>query len=335
MKVKPLITVIVPVYNAEHTIEKCVNSIIKQTYSNLQIILVNDGSKDKSIELCKKIQKNDDRILVIDKENEGVSNTRNKGIDMATGEYIIFVDSDDFIENNMIEILYNNIQGYDFCTCNYYVIKNNKKKEKSDIESYEINSGETNEYIEKMQKDMLFNSPVNKIYKTEIIKQNNIRFEENICVGEDYLFNIEYIRCVKKARYISEALYNYTIKNGTLSRKYIDRFIDIEMKMVRKIKEIYEEKSFDMTYIYNQYMELLKSNIYNLQIGEKSKTATKEFIKEYIKELEKDRIINKETRSKLKKENKMIFIMIEKRNIELLFQYFKIRYIAKRLVKRY
>jgi len=334
MEVKSLISVIVPVYNAENTIEQCVNSIIKQTYLNLEIILVNDGSKDKSIEICQKLQKEDNRIIVIDKENEGVSKTRNKGIDIAQGEYITFVDSDDYIENNMIEILYNNIQNYDLCTCNYYAIKNNKKTIKSNIESYTIEEGQVNEYIEKMQKEMLFYNPVNKIFKAKIIKENNIRFEHNIHVGEDYLFNIEYLKYVKKAKYISQPLYNYIIQNGTLSQKYIERFIPLEMKIVRNVKEIYEERAFDMTYIYNQYMELLKSNIYNLQIGQKSRKEIKKFIEEYIQELEKDKIIKKEIKSKLSKENKILYKMLLNNKINYLVKYFEIRFILKELIKR-
>ena len=330
---KSLISVVVPVYNAENTIEQCVNSIMRQTYSNLEIILVNDGSKDKSIEFCRKLQKEDNRIIVINKENEGVSKTRNRGLDIAKGEYIVFVDSDDFIENNMIEIMYNNIQNYDMCTCNYYAIKNNKKIIKANIESYTIEDGKINEYIEKMQKEMLFYNPVNKIFKASIIKENNIRFEYNIHVGEDYLFNIEYIKYVKRAKYISQPLYNYIIQRGTLSQKYIERSIPLEMKIVRNIKEIYEDRSFDMTYIYNQYMELLKSNIYNLQIGKKNGKEIKKFIEEYRRELEKDKIIKKEIKNKLSKENKILYLIILKNKINYLVEYFKIRFILKKIIK--
>ena len=108
MKKLPLITVIVPAYNAEATIERCINSIIKQTYNNLEVIIVNDGSTDNTQTVCENMAKKDTRINVINKENEKVSKTRNRGIEEATGDYIVFVDSDDYIQNNMIiKLLYN------------------------------------------------------------------------------------------------------------------------------------------------------------------------------------------------------------------------------------
>ena len=107
---KPLISVVVPVYNVEKYLEQCVNSIINQTYDNLEIILVNDGSKDKSPYLCDELAKKDSRISVIHKENGGPAETRNVGTEKASGEYIAFVDSDDWIHPKYIEILYNNLK---------------------------------------------------------------------------------------------------------------------------------------------------------------------------------------------------------------------------------
>ena len=99
------VSIIVPIYNAEKWLEKCINSIIKQLYHNIEILLVNDGSTDKSLEICQKFAKKDNRIIIIDKPNEGVSKSRNIGIEKATGEYIKFVDSDDWLEENTCEEL--------------------------------------------------------------------------------------------------------------------------------------------------------------------------------------------------------------------------------------
>ena len=97
------ISIIVPMYNAEKWLEKCVNSIIEQSYSNIEILLINDGSTDKTLEICKKIEKIDNRVRVIDKKNEGVSKTRNLGLENATGKYIKFVDSDDWLEKMLVK----------------------------------------------------------------------------------------------------------------------------------------------------------------------------------------------------------------------------------------
>ena len=104
------ISIIVPVYNTEKYLSKCLNSLIKQTYKDIEIIVVNDGSKDKSLEIAKKFAKQDNRIKVFNKENGGLSSARNFGIEKASGEYIGFVDSDDYIKENMFEILYNMIK---------------------------------------------------------------------------------------------------------------------------------------------------------------------------------------------------------------------------------
>ena len=118
------ISVIVPVYNVEKYLDKCVESIVNQTYKNLEIILVDDGSTDSCPEICDEWAKKDNRIKVIHKPNGGLSSARNAGMDSMTGSYIQFVDSDDYIKSNMIEVMYGNIikGDYDVCVCNYSFI---------------------------------------------------------------------------------------------------------------------------------------------------------------------------------------------------------------------
>ena len=122
-----LITIVVPVYNVEEYLEKCVNSIICQTYKNLEIILVDDGSKDSSSEICDKLAKKDERIVVIHKQNGGLSSARNTGIDIAKGKYIGFIDSDDYIDEKMFELLYTAIisNNADMSVCNYSWVNEN------------------------------------------------------------------------------------------------------------------------------------------------------------------------------------------------------------------
>lgn len=122
------ISIIVPVYNTEKYLSKCLNSLIKQTYKDIEIIVVNDGSKDKSLEIAKKIAKQDNRIKVFNKENGGLSSARNFGIEKASGEYIGFVDSDDYIKENMFEILYNMIKEANakIAICGWYLVEDNQ-----------------------------------------------------------------------------------------------------------------------------------------------------------------------------------------------------------------
>ena len=132
-----LISIIIPVYNVEKYLRKCLDSIINQTYKKLEIILIDDGSTDNSGKICEEYAKKDDRIIVIHKENAGVSSARNRGIELANGKYIGFIDSDDWIEENMYETLYQNLLQFDvdISMCNYSIIRNHKKTfHKHDLE---------------------------------------------------------------------------------------------------------------------------------------------------------------------------------------------------------
>ena len=127
---KKLVTVVVPIYNVERYLEKCLTSIILQTYKNLEVILVNDGSTDNSLNICKEFEKEDSRIRIISQENKGLSVARNVGIENAKGEYIAFVDSDDFISCKFIENLYNESirNNSDIVCCDFYYVNELEKK---------------------------------------------------------------------------------------------------------------------------------------------------------------------------------------------------------------
>lgn len=328
-----LITIIIPIYNAEKSIEKCVNSIIKQKYRNIEILLINDGSKDKSLDICKILKSRDNRIILIDKENEKVSKTRNRGIQEAKGKYIMFVDSDDYINEDMVKEMAKGIEEFDICTCNYNYVDNNKEIVRSKLSSF--STDENNRYIEILQRDLLFNPLWNKIYKTKIIKENNIKFEPNIQVGEDYLFNIDYMKHIQNANYISDPMYNYVIQYNSLSKRFVERSIKEEMKIPRNLKKYYEEQKYNMQYVYNQYIEILKSNILNLMVGEKDRNEIKKLIGEYIYEIKKDGIDKEKIDSLLTTENKFLYKALMKNKINYIYKYFKIRnLIKKKLLRR-
>ncbi len=176
-----MVSVIVPVYNAEKYINKCVDSILNQTYKDFELILIDDGSNDNSLELIKKYAVKDSRISLFSHENKGVSYTRNLGLDLAKGDYIMFIDSDDWIESDMLEVLIQNIEksNADISCCQY------DKNLRTDISSFEIWSREKflSEFI--MHKK-INGSLVNKLIKREAI--SNIRFNDSIKYGEDALF---------------------------------------------------------------------------------------------------------------------------------------------------
>lgn len=197
-KGNPLVSIIVPVYNAEKYLGECLDSIINQTYTNLEIMLVDDGSKDKSGEICDQYAKKDNRIKVYHKPNSGVSKTRNYGLDHCTGEWVAFVDSDDYIEKDYIEhyleqdLTHFNVGGHNSFRGKLDSIKRVTFKEKR---SYDLNH----------ELNMLDVTPASaeiniiyhicsKLYNNIILQEHHIRFPENMILAEDCCFNIEYLK---------------------------------------------------------------------------------------------------------------------------------------------
>lgn len=237
------ISIIIPIYNVEKYLDYCLKSIIEQTYKNLEIILINDGSTDNSLEICYKYKKIDKRIILIDNKNHGVSYSRNKGIDVATGKYIVFVDSDDTIDKNYIFELVNANKDnfYDIVMVNFkdVFIKNDEKKVEYNNINVNLLSGRFFDdyyYIKSIVR-----SPWGKLFKRDIIEKNNIKFPVEISLGEDYVFNMQYYRFVKHYRYVNKHLYNYFHRNRKcLSKGYTIDSFDKQIEIIKKQKEFFK-----------------------------------------------------------------------------------------------
>ena len=229
-----MISVIVPIYNVQNYIEKCLKSISNQTYKNIEIILVNDASTDNSLKICKKIQEQDARIKIIDlKINKGVSNARNVGLENAIGKYICFIDSDDYIEKDMIENMVKNIEktDSDISICNFK--KNIKEKNNSNyLETYN-----KEELLKKIMGRKFFQGFVwNKLYKRDIIEKYGLNFKEDIFICEDLLFNCEYISKINKGVFDGKKLYNYVQRKDSA---YNGEFKESWMSILKAYKYIY------------------------------------------------------------------------------------------------
>lgn len=207
------ISVIVPVYNREKFIDRCVESIIRQTYKNLEIILVDDGSTDNSGTICDAWAKKDNRIKVFHKENGGVSSARNLGLDNSTGEYIAFVDSDDslFSDAYMTAVRYMEEYNLDLLAFGVKTIWPERDSEtKLDIELFSQDDWEKNGA--QFLKALVGGGVVwNKLYKKDIISENNLRFDTKISMGEDTRFNISYLEYADRIKCIPRVLYNFYI----------------------------------------------------------------------------------------------------------------------------
>lgn len=214
-----LISVIVPVYNAERWIKKCIFSILRQTYHNIEIILVDDGSKDKSLTICKNFAKTDTRIRIISKENGGVSSARNAGLLSAKGEYITFVDSDDFLASNAIGVMAKVIEQSkaDFCVGQIIYLSPVGNVHQNRVKNRVCKRIDMSEFCDFL--DGMDTGPCGKLFKRSVIKQNNIMFDESVHMGEDTIFFYDYLRaCNVIASVDGDVYYINGLMETSLSR---------------------------------------------------------------------------------------------------------------------
>lgn len=222
------ITIVIPCYNVSKYIEKCIDSIVNTKVKDIEIILINDGSTDDTLNKLNFLKKQykDLDLLIIDQENKGLSETRNVGVEIAKGEYLVFIDSDDWVEESYLDILFKQIQkGYDAVFVSYNRAYENKKEHRilnlnGDYEPQFIKRRLLGLYKEELKDPSQSDSMVTiwgKIYRTKIVKQNNLKFvsTKEIGTAEDLVFNLEYIQWAKKISIIDKPLYNYRKENLT------------------------------------------------------------------------------------------------------------------------
>lgn len=249
------ISVIVPAYNEETRIKKCINSILSQTFKNFELIIINDGSTDNTDLIVKQYLKKDKRIKYINSLNEGQGAARNKGILKAEGEYITFVDSDDTIENNMLELMYNEIllKRVDVVICDLYKVSENTNR-KFIFKNYKKYSN--NDKINFM---LSHPGPVARLYKKELFTKNEIYFPEKI-IYED-LGTIPFIAMVSnKISYLEIPLYNYIVReNSTMNQKKFSKKFDDIFKIMDVYNNIYSESEYKAEIEYLNIEHLLYS----------------------------------------------------------------------------
>jgi len=244
-----VISVIVPIYKTEKYLKRCIESIINQTYTDMEILLVNDGSPDNCGSICDEYSEKDDRIKVIHKENGGVSSARNVGLDMAEGEYISFVDSDDFIKSNMIEVLMSNMLSTqsDLVICNYEnLYENNRVKIRSDYENRVFESIYEFEklFVYYYYKAGIIDGPCNKLYKSVMCG----RFDEKLHNGEDGFFILEYLKKCNRISVINNVLYTYQhINPESATMKYKDNYFEI-CELILSITEDFCIENFSSSF---------------------------------------------------------------------------------------
>ncbi|WP_343290497.1 glycosyltransferase family 2 protein [Turicibacter bilis] len=247
------ISIIVPVYNAEKYLDQCIQSILNQTHTNIELILVNDGSKDLSEEICLSYEKLDDRVKFINQSNSGVSVARNSGIDYASGTYIGFVDSDDWIHPQMYEILYARTKEHraDLAMCNYTRISNyGIRKDALEFDSYGFlekkKMYETIIYpmigssMENLSAAPVMGSNWRCLYKADVIKNHSIKFKK-ITIAEDMLFHLTYMLKIQNVYVEKEVLYYYRYNNESATLSFIPNLWETLILQLNEVEKILEE----------------------------------------------------------------------------------------------
>lgn len=249
-----LVSVVIPIYNAEKYLRECLNSILNQTISNIEVICIDDGSNDKSVDICKEYIKKDNRVRLLTQENSGPSIARNRGIEEATGEWISFVDADDWLEKNMFEKLISVSEDSDIVICNHY--KNMpKSKEKVHIKLGEgkqiwnkerINI-ELRKFLCKGIKEykpyLTVGAPWARIYRLSLIKEYNVTFPVSVRRTEDGIFNMNIFERCKKIIYLNEPLYHYRVLADSLCHKMssnIIKYTEADVEEVKKFARTYK-----------------------------------------------------------------------------------------------
>lgn len=245
------ISVIIPIYNVEKFLDRCVSSVVNQTLRDIEIILVDDGSPDRCPQMCDEWAKQDSRIKVIHKNNAGLGYARNSGIDVASGEYITFLDSDDYVELDTYKTAYDEASSkkLDICYfqyCRFY--DNGKKIDKRNIRKKDYYFGR--DEVDMFLLDMIGPRPCEKIdikhsmsacmgiYRAQIIKDRGIRFvSEKEIASEDLLFHIDLLPYVSKIGCLPDIFYNYYVNQHSITTTYSDAKRERMLKLLDVVKE--------------------------------------------------------------------------------------------------
>lgn len=274
-KIMAKVSIIVPIYNVEKYLDRCIKSLINQTLYDIEIVLVNDGSTDSSKKIAEKYSKIDNRIVLINKENEGGSIARNTGLNLATGEYIMFLDSDDYYEPNCVEESFLKIvnDGSDV------VVFGSKHIDEEGNIIKEIIPKETKGMYIKEHPEILMsieNCTWDKIYKSSLFKDNHLKYPENLYY-QDFGITFCIMANVNKISFTSKTLINYIVnRKGSITSEISDRLYDI-LKIVEHNINYYKSKD-----IYDIYYEEIKA-ISIINIIDKLKIAIKNGDKKFIK----------------------------------------------------
>lgn len=230
----PAVSIIVPVYNAEKAIGRCIESVLSQQFTDLELILIDDGSKDGSPAILDEYAAKDERVKVIHKPNSGVSSTRNLGLAEAKGKYIQFMDADDWIPDDSTKILYRAMEESkcDLVVAGFYRVVGERVARKSSIDTdCLLTLKEYSEYMMENPADYYYGVLWNKLYRADLIREHQVQMDENLSFCEDFIFNLEYLIHTEKIRALNVPVYYYVKTEGGLVSKNMNPVKLVQMKL--------------------------------------------------------------------------------------------------------
>lgn len=255
MNREPLVSVIVPIYNAAEYLERCINSVLGQEYKNFELILVNDGSQDASGEICRAYAAQDERVKVLEKENSGVSDSRNRAMDMAEGEYLQFLDADDWLTPDATKLFVQSAvnNDCDMVIADFYRVSGEKVSHKGDIEKEGILSREEfANYMMENPADFYYGVLWNKLFRRDLVEKHGLRMDPEISWCEDFIFNLEYIRHCRTIYALQVPVYYYVKTKGSLVNSQgasINNTIRMKLNVFEYyhqfFKELYDEEDYE------------------------------------------------------------------------------------------
>ncbi|BFK82357.1 hypothetical protein I3900191A7_25020 [Clostridium baratii] len=337
------ISIIIPVYNSEKFLNNTIESIIKQNLKNVELILINDCSTDSSGNICEFYKRNFKWIKYIElKENKGVGHARNIGLDMATGDYIHFIDSDDTLVENSYDKLFRNLNNnkIDLVTTGSNIIENNKIIEIRNIDEniFLNNINEIGKYLDNFElkdKDRVLNVIWNKLYSTDIIKRNNLRFDEEINLGEDFIFNCNYFKYINTFMESNICMYNYYKRyTGNLTTKFRLDVLSRRKRIYKEWTDLYnyynllncdKKRKFEKIEGFLMYHSLYTIFSKNCNLNQKEK-------KQFLDEMIADEHINFVLKYK---EKGIEYKYIKNKNINKLYNYMKIKISIKKIINKF
>ncbi len=298
----PFVSIIVPVYNAEKTIGRCMESILKQEYTNFELIIIDDGSKDDSPAICDQYAANDSRIIVVHKENSGVSDSRNMAIDMARGKYLQFLDADDWITPNATRTFVEAAEesNAEMVISDFYRVVENRVSQKGSIDKEGLLTRE--EFASEMMEnpsDFYYGVLWNKLYRRDIVEKHHLRMNAAISWCEDFMFNLEYIRHAQNFYAVQLPLYYYVKTKGSLVSQGMSITKTVRMKLMvfeyynNFYKEVLTEEDYEQNrlQVYRYLIDAAGDGVVLPSILPGTKKLGKERIKARPEMIEQDGLL--------------------------------------------